>query len=92
MEWDVLNNDEYQLTDAAAALSMNVPSSLIGAYEQSQGEHPPVGWSSEIWIRMIKKPYKDRVIIASALLAAEVDRIDEIARIEAQKILNETLV
>lgn len=75
VELDKEQNTEYQLTDAAAALSMAVPEGLQGAYLQSQGEHPPVGWDSEIWNKMIRKDYRDRLIIAGALIAAEIDRI-----------------
>jgi len=35
----------------------------------------PDGWDLNIWKRMIEKPYKERVIIAGALLAAEIDRL-----------------
>jgi hypothetical protein len=75
VELDVEQNNEGQLTDAASVLTMNVPEGLMGAYLQSQGEAPPIGWDSEIWNKMIRKPYKDRLIIAGALIAAEIDRL-----------------
>jgi len=35
----------------------------------------PKGWDINIWNRMYKKPYKERLIIAGALIAAEIDRL-----------------
>jgi len=68
-------NNEYQLADAATALVMPVPEGMEEAYWQGQGEYPPVGWDREIWKKMIHKPYKERLVIAGALIAAEIDRI-----------------
>lgn len=38
----------------------------------------PTDWYPVFWRRMMKKPYKDRLIIAAALIAAEVDRLQAI--------------
>jgi len=35
----------------------------------------PIGWDMSVWRKMATKPYKERLIIAAALLAAEIDRI-----------------
>lgn len=35
----------------------------------------PSFWDGKIWKHMIEKPYKDRLIIAGALIAAEIDRL-----------------
>lgn len=35
----------------------------------------PHGWNKDIWLKMMDKPYKERIIIAGALIAAEIDRI-----------------
>lgn len=35
----------------------------------------PHDWDSELWLKMMGKPYKERLIIAGALIAAEIDRI-----------------
>lgn len=37
----------------------------------------PYKWNAEIWQKMCNKPYKERLIIAGALIAAEIDRINE---------------
>jgi hypothetical protein len=38
----------------------------------------PPKWDKDLCIKMIKKPYKERLIIAGALLAAEIDRLQAI--------------
>lgn len=35
----------------------------------------PEGWNPEIWDKMNRKPYLQRLIIAGALIAAEIDRL-----------------
>lgn len=35
----------------------------------------PSEWDDDIWLKMCRKSYKDRLIIAGALIAAELDRI-----------------
>lgn len=36
----------------------------------------PHNWDKDIWLKMMNKPYKERLIIAGALIAAEIDRIN----------------
>ncbi len=36
---------------------------------------PPNGWDKTIWDKMLAKSHKDRLIIAGALIAAEIDRL-----------------
>lgn len=38
---------------------------------------PPAGWDAIKWQKMINKPYKERLIIAGSLIAAEIDRIQD---------------
>lgn len=71
IEKDVLYNSEFQLTDAAYVLAQDFPNELKNHYENN----PPIGWNLNIWKRMINKPYERRLIIAGALIAAEIDRI-----------------
>lgn len=68
-------NTEYQLTDAASALAVNMPEGVEAAYIQGQLSNPPIGWNKNKWEEMLKKPYKERLAIAGALIAAEIDRI-----------------
>lgn len=76
IEQDKAQNNECQLTDAATALVIAVPEGMENAYLQCHGNFPPVGWNREIWNNMLKKPYKERLVIAGALIAAELDRIN----------------
>jgi len=36
----------------------------------------PKGWDHKIWEKMCHKNYKKRLIIAGALIAAEIDRLN----------------
>lgn len=63
---DVQENTRFQLRDGAAE--------LVGIM-RNRYERCPVGWSEKIWQKMCDKGYKERLIIAGALIAAEIDRI-----------------
>lgn len=67
IEDDINENEDGQLSLAARILSQPT-------IEDAQG--PPYMWDSPIWYKMIKKSYKERLIIAGALLAAEIDRMN----------------
>jgi len=67
---DVMNNSEFQLLQAANALTYFEFSS-----EVATNAYRPYGWNLEIWRRMCNKKYKERLIIAGALIAAEIDRL-----------------
>ncbi len=69
---DVIENSLYQLSEAAKKLisGVDVPREWIA----------PIRWSGPIWRKMIKKSYKDRLIIAGALIAAEIDRLNSIEK------------
>ncbi len=64
---DILHNSHYQL--AYAAEKMCVPQLDVPNYI------PPVNWDEQIWSKMISKNYKERLIIAGSLIAAELDRL-----------------
>jgi len=64
IESDVLENLDYQLADAARLIMW--PRIV---YEK------PRGWNQRIWQKMVEKAYKERLIIAGALIAAEIDRL-----------------
>lgn len=67
---DVMHNFGNQLSTGAAFLLY-----------PNMGDAPnfslanPDGWDVDIWLKMCAKPYKERLIIAAALLAAEIDRL-----------------
>lgn len=73
IELDVKNNYSTQLSFAAALLSC--PSPEHNGVSSANNYGCPTGWSISIWTKMIKKSYKQRLIIAGALLAAEIDRL-----------------
>ncbi len=64
-------NYSNQLAHAASALSSPI-------LEDWDNRHAaPEGWDLEIWQKMHDKPYKERLIIAGALIAAELDRLQD---------------
>lgn len=69
IESDVKENDNNQLSQGALML-------LSVDYEEGiDSESYPEGWDKEICRKMLGKSYKGRLIIAGALIAAEIDRI-----------------
>lgn len=63
---DIDFNTAGQLVTAARTLSMSiVPDHYVNR---------PYKWDETIWKKMIQKSYKDRLVIAGALIAAEIDR------------------
>lgn len=64
---DAKYNCSQQLTMGAEALICN-----NGAGDWNKF---PMRWDDTICAKMINKPYKERLIIAGALIAAEIDRI-----------------
>lgn len=41
-------------------------------------KNAPKGWDKAIWLKMVSKPLKERLIMAGALIAAELDRLNAI--------------
>jgi len=68
VEWDKENNFSGELSFAARI--------LIGGenLEYKINNCPPM-WNRTIWKKMCEKSYKERLITAGALIAAEIDRI-----------------
>lgn len=69
IENDIDINVHYQLNEGAIG--------LLWVDEEERSVAPPVGWDERIWNKMEGKPYEERLIIAGALIAAEIDRIKE---------------
>lgn len=67
---DVLENDMLQLAHGACILATPNPTHLGNELEDM-----PTVWDQKLWVKMVNKPYKERLIIAGALLAAEIDRL-----------------
>ena len=68
IEQDVRKNGSYQLAIGASKL-------LAYPAECHNYQLPPNGWDVDIYKKMREKAYKERLIIAGALIAAEIDRI-----------------
>lgn len=68
---DKMLNKEFQLSQAAQLLlNEELPKEEIEF-------NLPYKWNAEIFEKMCSKSYKERLIIAGALIAAEIDRISE---------------
>jgi hypothetical protein len=65
VENDVLENSNRELTKGATELLSYHPANMGF----------PKQWDKQIVHKMASKPYKERLIIAGALIAAEIDRI-----------------
>jgi len=65
--------DKRQLTSAAH---------MIEAYDKDCGlcqiyrSMPPVNWDRDWWERLCDKPYNERLVIAGAFIASEIDRLN----------------
>ena len=67
IEKDVVENDDYQLRIGAMR--------LVGDRGDYQA---PEGWDKKLWKKMMNKSKKEKLIIAGALLAAEIDRLNAV--------------
>lgn len=71
IEEDVIGNSNGQLVMGAMML-------LSVDYEEGiDPESYPLGWDKDACQKMINKDYEQRLIIAGALIAAEIDRLNE---------------
>lgn len=68
VEKDLFYNDKDQMIDAAGKLTIRNPL-LNGRMLLSA----PIGWDEATWQKMLLKPFKERCVIAAALLAAQID-------------------
>lgn len=75
VELDFKNNRNFELAYAAQLLIKWPGIMPPGIPERLT---PPKGWDEKIFLHMIQKPYKERLAIAGALLAAEIDRLQYI--------------
>lgn len=74
---DVELNGDYQLATAAVRM-LFTPEDKGFDLIQNFDIFRPLGWDDRIWRKMINKTYKERLIIAGALVAAELDRLQAI--------------
>lgn len=80
----IINNGVYEIEGetfyvpqlAHAAHLLVEPDGSMLREQQYLDTFIPHGWDKEIWDKIVKKPYKERLIIAGALIAAEIDRLN----------------
>lgn len=75
IQHDKDTNFENQLTVGAIGL---LEKDFMRVEDQDVIDAMPDGWDPAIWFKMFNKPYKERLIIAGALIAAEIDRCNAI--------------
>ncbi len=79
VELDVQQNADYQLSEAFGALIIHpTEDDMKDVWGDILLKSVPSGWNKAIWEKMAVKPYKERLIIAGALIAAEIDRLNAI--------------
>lgn len=66
--YDVKENQRRKLTEAAIAI---LKDDYLGR---------PINWVPSTFNKMVNKSYKERLVIAGALLAAEIDRINYVEK------------
>ena len=70
---DKLFNQEFQLCSGASCLLFSPADEGVDLMKEFL--FMPKGWDERVWDKMVSKSYKERLIIAGALIAAEIDRI-----------------
>ena len=74
LKHDIELNNDFQLLEAAGILTwLNKKD-----YGYNIEATCPAGWNEDLWHKMMTKPYRERLAIAGALLAAEIDRLQAI--------------
>lgn len=67
---DIERNNNGQLISAVQILIEPKLHDQIEIYLEAI---TPRGWDKKIWVKMCKKPFADRLVIAGALIAAQID-------------------
>lgn len=75
VEIDVTINDYYELAVVAQCLIMPPNQEVTLSEELNMLNALAESWDQEVLAKTLQKPYKNRLIIAGALLAAEIDRL-----------------
>lgn len=82
VESDVEFNNWKQLSEAASLLCIERYAHLRDnddVFDSDEfGPMTPFKWEEESFQKLMEKPYKERLIIAGALIAAELDRLNAI--------------
>ncbi|OYD42310.1 hypothetical protein ACF3OC_08500 [Sphingobacterium cellulitidis] len=83
-EQDLMYQSNELLQAASGILGLPRPGTKSTVSMSIMSFTPPTGWDKFIWSKMCSKPYKERLIIAGALIAAELDRLTAIEAIHTQ--------
>lgn len=83
IESDIKNNSQSQLSIAAKTLRMRDLGKQSMSFLMSCC---PIGWNDRAWIKMCIKPRFKRLIIAGALMDAEIDRLKISGKLIADEI------
>lgn len=74
IEKDTEEQISFQLSGVATLLC--IPDFKdVGLEVEDLEEHRPFNWNKQRFIKLVKKPYVERLVIAGALIAAEIDRL-----------------
>ncbi len=81
IEYDSKNNMSGQLSQAAGLLTYMFPEEVDGGDTDNDNildftHCAPEDWDIDLWNKMMNKSYKDRLIIAGAMIAAEIDLLN----------------
>jgi hypothetical protein len=77
VQQDKEDNTQHQLN--LAAIMLTCPPEVLDQRLKNDilEELEDMGWDTELILKMLNKPYEKRLIIAGALIAAEIDRNKE---------------
>lgn len=72
---DVRDNNVGQLIGGARGLMKEFIEDVDIYASRPKKGFEGMGWNMRVWTKMMKKSYKARLIIAAALIASEIDRL-----------------
>lgn len=81
----VKSNPEYYERNQMSYAASILCASEWGCLDEDDisEDFPPLNWPEDEWDKMVRKPYNERLIIAGALIAAELDRINSVSEHKA---------
>lgn len=85
IEKDVELNSKKELAEAAQGLLVPYEECDLNLADMVMRAWCPPTWDKELFLLLCKKPYEERVTIAGALCAAELDRLLYIKNKENEK-------
>ena len=80
VEYDVEHNGNRELSRFAGMLITKEPFLNAGISDLLLEKLSPENWDMDIKVKMFRKSYTERLVIAGALIAAELDRLNYIEK------------